>query len=205
MSNSGCQGVFNSRIPVWRFLSLVRPLLLTSPCRARGAGKPLPGQRSKRWDACRGFPSLAFPFGERDYLWPSLDMHHLLALWPLLLLASLVACKVWSLDLYLKKLPCITVYMLLQNPIKHPCSIRAWVPVSLSFSLSFWLIPWSTKAGCVTRGILPSSLLSLSHHRLRTTRFWSIKEPQQVAPRTGPGHVADSDRVTPGPIEADKY
>ena len=58
----------------------------------RGAGKPLPGQRSMRWDACIGFPSLSFPFGERDYLRPSFDMDHLLALWPLLLLASLITC-----------------------------------------------------------------------------------------------------------------
>ena len=50
--------------------------------------------------------------------------------------ASLVTCKVWSLDLYLKKLP---VYMLLQNSIKHPCSIRAWVPVSFFLSLSAFL------------------------------------------------------------------
>ena len=154
------------------------PSAPTSPSWAGGAGKPLPGRRSKRWDAGRGFPSLAFPFGERDYLWPSPDMHHLLALWPLLLLASLVACKVWSLDLYLKKLPCITVYILLQNPIKHPCSIRAWVPMSfsISLSLSFWLIPWSTKAGCVTQGTLPSFLPSLSHHRVRTTRFQPLKD-----------------------------
>ena len=117
--------MFNSRIPVCYFLSLLSPLFLISPSQARGAGKPLPGQKSKRWEACIGFPSLAFPFGERDYLRPSFDMDRLLALWPLLFLASLVTCKVWSLDLYLKKLPCITVYILLQNSIKHPCSIRA--------------------------------------------------------------------------------
>ena len=56
--------------------------------------------------------------------------------WSLLLLASLVTCKVSSPDLYLKKLP---VYILLQNSIKHPSSIRAWVPVSLSLSLSLFL------------------------------------------------------------------
>ena len=97
-------------------------------------------------------------------------------------LASLVTCKAWSLHLYLKKLP---VYILLQNSIKHTCSIRAWVPVSFSLSLSlslslyFCLIPWSTKAGSVIQGILASFLLSLSHHRLQTSRFWSIKGPQQ--------------------------
>ena len=112
-------------------------------------------------------------------------MDHLLALWSLLILASLVTCKVWSLDLYLKRL---LVYILLQNSIKHACSIRAWVPVSLSLSLSlspspslyFWLIPWSAKASFVTQGILASFLLSLSHRQLRTTRFQSIKGPQQV-------------------------
>ena len=137
-----CQGMFNSRIPVCCFLSLLSPLFLISPCLGRGAGKPLPGRRSKRWDASIGFPSLAFPFGERDYLQPSFDMDRLLALWPLLLLASLVTCKVWSLDLYLKKLPCITVHILLQDSIKHPCSTRAWVPMSFSLSLSLSISGW---------------------------------------------------------------
>ena len=49
-----------------------------------------------------------------------------------------------------------------------------------SFSLSFWLIPWSAKASCVTQGIFASFLLSLSYCRLRTTRFRSIKGPQQL-------------------------
>ena len=70
--------------------------------------------------------------------------------------------------------------------LKHLCSIRALVPVSvclsvfLSFSsslslLCFWLIPWNSKASCITQGMSASSLLSLSHCRLRTTRFRSIK------------------------------
>ena len=85
-----CQGMFNSRIPVCCFLSLLSPLFLVSPLWGGGAGKPLPGPRSKRWDACIGFPSLAFPFGERDCLRPSFDMDCLLTLWLLLLLVSLV-------------------------------------------------------------------------------------------------------------------
>ena len=77
--------------------------------------------------------------------------------------------------------------------LKHLCSNRAWVPVSvfvflpsflpsflpfsLTLSLCFWLIPWSVKAGCVTQGILAFFLFLLSHRQLRTTRFWSNKGP----------------------------
>ena len=64
-----------------------------------------------------------------------------LALWPLLLLVSLVTCKVWSFDLYLKKRPCNTVYILTQSSIKHPCSIRDLGPrvlLYLYISLSGW-------------------------------------------------------------------
>ena len=65
--------------------------------------------------------------------------------------------------------------------LKHLCSISTLVPVSffLSLSLCFWLISWNVKAGCVTQEILASLLLSLSHCRLWTTRFRSIKGPQQ--------------------------
>ena len=45
----------------WALCSLSVPVI------GRGA-EPLPGWRSKRWDACIGFPSLAFPFGERGHL-----------------------------------------------------------------------------------------------------------------------------------------
>ena len=106
----------------------------------------------------------------------------LLALWTQLLLVSLVTCKVKSFDLYLKTLPCNTVYILLQNSIKHPRSTRDLGPrvlLSLSLSLYFWLIPWSVKAGCVTQGILASFLLPLSYRLFQTTRFRSIKGPQQ--------------------------
>ena len=110
-------------------------------------------------------------------------MDCLLALWPLLLLVSLVTCKTWSFDLYLKKLPCNMVYIITQNSIKHPCSSRLGSPCpsfSLSLSLYFWLIPWSTKGGYITQGILASFLLSLSYRQLWTTRFQSIKGPQQL-------------------------
>ena len=100
-------------------------------------------------------------------------MDCLLALWPLLLPVSMVTCKVWSSDLYLKKLPCITLYILTQNSIKNPFSANNLGPRFLSLSL----IPWSTETCCITQGILDSFLLSLSY-QLQTTRFQSIKEPQ---------------------------
>ena len=106
-------------------------------------------------------------------------MDCLLALRPLLLLVPLVTCKVWSFDLYLKKLPCKMLYILIQNSIKHPCSTRDLGPrvlPSLSLSVSLFL----ADAGCVTQGVLASFLLSLSYHQLRTTRFWAIKGPQKL-------------------------
>ena len=78
--------------------------------------------------------------------------------------------------------------------LKHLCSIRALFPMSVCLSLSLysWLIPWSVKAGCVTQGILASFLLSVSHHRLRTTRFWSNKGPTSC----DPGWLTSVRRVT---------
>ena len=79
----------------------------------------------------------------------------------------------------------------LQNILKLWCVTKCYTAFPfaqtasfLSFSLYFWLISWNAKAGFLTQEIL-ASLLSLSHRRLQTTRFWSIKGPHQVAPRTG--------------------
>ena len=111
---------------------------LSVPERSKQSGKPLPGLRLKKWDFCIGFPSLAFPYGQRDYLQPSFDIDCLLALWPLLLLISLVTCKVWSFDLYLKKLPCNTVYITHTEFNKAPLFLYTWVPESLLVSLSLY-------------------------------------------------------------------
>ena len=131
----------------WAFCSL------SVPERSEQSGKPLPGLRSKRWDSCVGFPSLAFPYGERDYFQPSFDMDCLLALWALWLLVSLVTCKVWSFDLYLKKLPCNMVYITHTEFNKAPlCHQRLGSPCpSFSLSLSLFL------AESMERGGLPSS------------------------------------------------
>ena len=137
------------------FLSLLSPLFLISSQQEQEERPTAPRTEIMRWNACIGFPLLAFPYGESDYLQPSFDMDCLLALWPLLHLASLVTCKVWSFDLYLKKLSCKTVYILTQSSIKHPCSTRDWGPcvllslslsLLLSLSLSLWLILWSMEA-----------------------------------------------------------
>ena len=60
---------------------------------------------------------------------------------------------------------------------------------------------------CLNEGISASfPLLYFLIGRLWTTRFWSIKGPQQVAPRTGAWYMYENlDGVTPGPIEASKY
>ena len=68
----------------------------------------------------------------------------------------------------------------------------------LSAPSPHWEGPWGLRehskpragallAFCVNQGISASFSPLLSYHRLQTTRFWSIKGPQQVAPRTGLG------------------
>ena len=102
----------------------------------------------------------------KGIIYDPLDMDCLLALWPLLLLVSLVTCKVWSFDLYLKKLPCNMVYITHTEFNKAPLfhqRIGSWCP-SFSLSLSLYF----------------SFFLSLSYRRLRTTRFRSIKGSQQM-------------------------
>ena len=74
--------------------------------------------------------------------------------------------------------------MLIKTPLLHqslgpsvflPSFLPHFLPSFLPPSLSFWLIPWSTKAGCITQGILASFLLSLSRCWLWTTRSQSNK------------------------------
>ena len=64
-----------------------------------------------------------------------------------------ILCNSWVIILLKIHKPAFLV-------IKHPCSIRVWVPVSVC--LSFFL--------CLS--------LSLSYHWLWIGRFWSIKGPQ---------------------------
>lgn len=135
-------------------------------------------------------------------------MDCLLALWPLLLLVSLVNWNVWCFYLYLKKLPCNTVYRLTQNSVKHPCSIRDLGPrvlPSLSFSLSIsgWF-PGARRPlhnpGNIS--LFPSVTFLSS---TRTTRFQSVKGPQQVVPKTGARYTRHFRQSDSGTIEASKY
>ena len=78
--------------------------------------------------------------------------------------------------------------MLNKTPLFHQrLGPHVFLSFSLFFYLYFWLIIWSAKAGCITQGILASFLLSLSYHQLLTTRFRSIKGPQQSLKRARPG------------------
>ena len=74
-----CQGMLNSRIPVCCCLSLLSPLFLINSCQEPEGWQATPRTEILETDACIGFPSLAFPFGERDYLPSSFDMDCLLA------------------------------------------------------------------------------------------------------------------------------
>ena len=72
----------------------------------------------------------------KGVIYNPLDTDCLLALWPLLLLISLVTCKVWSFDLYLKKLPCNTVYITHTEFNKAPLFHQRLGSTCPSFSLS---------------------------------------------------------------------
>ena len=85
----------------------------------------------------------------KGIIYDPLDMDCLLALWLLLLFVSLVTCKAWSFDLYLKKLPCNMVYTVTQNSITHPCFIRLGSPCP-SFSLSLSVQFSSVTQSCPT-------------------------------------------------------
>ena len=96
----------------------------------------------------------------------SWDMDCLLTFWPSSSLVPLVMITIrlvfWCLSL-MKETSCTTAYILTEKSLKHLCSMRAWVPVSFSLSLSLsyspWLIPWSAETVLLT--LLPR-LLRLS-------------------------------------------
>ena len=58
-----------------------------------------------------------------------------------------------------------SLYVLTEKSLKHLCSIRAWVPVSvfLSLSLSFQLRPWSTEIRLAHSPAWASKTISRRH------------------------------------------
>ena len=173
--------MFNSRIPVCCFLSLLSPLFLISPC-----------QEQEEWQATPRTEIIemgclhSISFITLSIWWKGLPMTPFWYGLPFGLMASIDSCslgnfKAWFLDIYLKKLPCNTVHILTQNSIKHPCSTRDLGPrvllsLSLSPPISLFLAD-SLECGSRLRnpGNISLFFLSLSYRQLQTTRFWSIK------------------------------
>ena len=100
----------------------------------------------------------------------SWDMDCLLTLWPLLIPCSLGnGYYTFGFLIFIiveRNFLYNSLYILTERSLKHLCSIRASVPVSFFLSLSLSPSLWLS--------------LSLSYHRLQTTRFRSIKGPQQI-------------------------
>ena len=109
----------------------------------------------------------------------SWDMDGLLTLWPLLIPCSL-GNSYYMLGflifiIVVRNFLYHSLYMLLEKSLKHLCSIRAWVPVSvylsfflsfflsLSLSLSLWLIPWSAETDLAHSPARASKTLSRWH------------------------------------------
>ena len=102
----------------------------------------------------------------------SWDMDCLLTLWPLLIPCSLGngCCTFGFLIFIIVKRNFLyhSLYILTEKSLKHLCSIRVWVPVSVFLS-SFLSLSPSLQLS-----------LSLSYCRLQTARSRSIKGPQQL-------------------------
>ena len=91
-------------------------------------------------------------------------------------------CKVRSFDLYLKKLPCNTVYILLQNSIKHPCSTRDLGPHVLSLSLSSWF-PGARRPAAQPREYQPLSFFHFLIVDFGPPGSGPLKDPNTCAPQ----------------------
>ena len=129
---------------------------LSVPVRGERSRQASPRTEIKEVGCLHRIAFISFSIWWKGLFMTSFLMDHLLALWSLLILASLVTCKVWSLDLYLKKL---LVYILLQNSINHLCFIRAWVPVSVFLSISLFLADsLEGKAASITQGSNPGNI-----------------------------------------------
>ena len=153
------------------FLSLLSPLFLISPCQ----GQEEQASVSQEGDQRDGVLAQDFlPFGERGYFRPSFVMDHLLALWPLLLLASLV--NLWSLVSWPLSKEATGIYtltefnkapLLLQSLCPH-VSFFLYLSIYLSIYLSMYLF-LADSLECESQlhnpgntSLLPSFTFSLS-------------------------------------------
>ena len=153
-------------------LFLINPLFLISfCCQKQVEGHTAPRTEDIGWDRLES-PSVNILLMTKllslDPL--SWDMDCLLTLWPLFIPCSLgTDCCTFGFLIFIiveRNFLYNSLYILTKRSLKHLCSIRAWVPVSVFLSLS-----------------LPPSLrlsLSLFYHPLRTTRFQSFKGLQHV-------------------------
>ena len=153
-------------------LFLINPLLpISFRCQKLVEQKAAPRTEVIMWDRLES-PSVNILFTTKllspDPL--SWDMDCLLPLWPLLTPCSLGnSCYMFGFLIFItveRNFLNNSLYTLTERSLKHLCSIRVWVPVSVFLPLSFSLS-------------LPLALsLSLSYRQLWTTRFRSIKGPQ---------------------------
>ena len=94
----------------------------------------------------------------------SWDMECLLTLWPLLIPCSLGnSCCTFGFLIFIivkRNVWYHSLYILTEKSLKHPCSIRAWVPMSFFLSLSPRLILWSAETHLAHSPVQASKTLS---------------------------------------------
>ena len=169
--------MFNRKIPACCFLYLINPLFLISFC----CQQPVVWHAAPRtevigWDRLES-PSVNILLTTKllslDPL--SWGVDGLLILWPLLIPCSLGnGCCMFGFLIFIiveRNFLYNSLYILTERSLKHLCSIRAWVPMSVCLSLSLFL--------SFSLFLSVSFSLSLSYRRLRTIRFQSVKGPQQ--------------------------
>ena len=130
-------------------------MFLTSPLFLfKQSSTLLPGTKVIVWDRLES-PLVNILFMTK-LLSPNLlswDMDGLLTLWPLLIPCSLGnSCYTLGFLIFIivvRNFLYHSLYILTEKSLKHLCSIRAWVPVSVFLSLSLShsseLIPWSAE------------------------------------------------------------
>ena len=160
-----CQGTFNSRIPACCFLFLISPLFLFSSSQQEWVKRHAVHRTEViGWDM-HDSPSVnilltAKLLSHNPLSW---DRDCLLTFWPLLIPCSLgKGCCTFGVLIFIiveRNSLYNSLYILTERSLKHPCSIRAWVPVS--FFLFFFLSLFLPLANSLERGNPLSSVSCL--------------------------------------------